>query len=92
MDKKCPPLCEIVHNLVARCLANEKLFMDVPRLRVVSEPQLQASARATATPDLSNVCDLHHSSQPRRVPNPLGEARDQTCILMDIVGFVSAAP
>ena len=29
------------------------------------------------------VCDLHHSSLPRRIPYPLSEARDQTSILMD---------
>ena len=35
------------------------------------------------TPDLSHVCDLHHSSQQHRILNPLSEARDQTCVLMD---------
>ena len=25
---------------------------------------------------------LHHSSQPRRIPDPLSESRDQTCILI----------
>ena len=30
------------------------------------------------TPDLSRVCDLHHSSWQRQVLNPLSEARDQT--------------
>ena len=37
------------------------LHMEVPRLGVLSELQLLAYARATATPDLSRVCDLHHS-------------------------------
>ena len=32
--------------------------------------------------DLSHVCDLHHSSSQRRIPNPLSKARDQTCNLM----------
>ena len=36
-----------------------------------------------ATPDLSGVCKLHHSSRPCWIPDPLSEARDQTCILMD---------
>ena len=31
----------------------------------------------------SHVCDLHHSSWQWWVLNPLSEARDQTCILMD---------
>ena len=35
--------------------------MDVPRLGVESELQLPAYAIATAMPDLSHVCDLHHS-------------------------------
>ena len=33
--------------------------------------------------DLSRICNLHHSSQPRRIFNPLSKARDRTCILMD---------
>ena len=42
-----------------------------------------AYARAIATPDLSHVCDLHHSTHQRQIPDPLNEARDQTHILMD---------
>ena len=34
-------------------------------------------------PDLSCICDLHHSSQQHRILNPLSKARDQTYILMD---------
>ena len=34
-------------------------------------------------PDPSRMFDLHHSSQQCRTLNPLSEARDQTCILMD---------
>ena len=55
----------------------------VPRLGVESELQLPAYAAATATPDLSCVCDLHHSSQQRQILNPLRDARDQTCVLMN---------
>ena len=36
--------------------------MDVPRLGVKSEQQLQAYIIATATQDLSCLCDRHHSS------------------------------
>ena len=32
--------------------------------------------------DPSHVCNLHHSSGQRWIPNPLSEARDGTCILM----------
>ena len=41
--------------------------------------------------DPSLVCDLHHSTQQQRIPDPLNKARDQTCILMDI-RFISIAP
>uniref|UniRef100_A0A8D0QRP6 Origin recognition complex subunit 2 n=1 Tax=Sus scrofa TaxID=9823 RepID=A0A8D0QRP6_PIG len=57
--------------------------MEVPRLGVESELQLPAYTTATGMPDPSGVCDLHHSSQQRQILNPLSEARDQTCILMD---------
>ena len=56
--------------------------MEVPRLAVNSE--LQLPDHTTATPqDLSCVYDLHHSSQQRRIFNPLSKARDQICILTD---------
>ena len=57
--------------------------MEVPRLGVKSELQLLAYATATATRNLSHVCDLPHSLQQNRIPHPLSEARDQTHILMD---------
>ena len=57
--------------------------MEVPRLGGESDLQLPAYAAATATLDLSHVCNLHHSSGPHWILNPLNEARDQTCILMD---------
>ena len=41
------------------------------------------TATATAMPDLSCICNLHHSSWQHRVLNPLSEARDQTHVLMD---------
>ena len=52
--------------------------MEVPRLGVESDPQPQAYARATAMPDPSCLCDLHHSSLRRRILSPLIKARDQT--------------
>ena len=57
--------------------------IEIPRLGVQSELQLPAYARATATQDPSRVCDLHHSSQQHRILNPLGKARDRTCVPMD---------
>ena len=56
--------------------------MEVPRVGVQSELLLPAYARATATPDLSLVCDLHHSSWQYRILNWLSEARDRTRNLM----------
>ena len=65
--------------------------MEVPRLRVESELQMPAYTTATATPDPSFVCDLHHSSWQHWILNPLSKARDQTHILTHI-RFVCAEP
>ena len=43
----------------------------------------QLPATATATWDLSHICDLHHSSWQPLILNPLSQARDRTRILMD---------
>ena len=56
--------------------------MEVPRLGVKSELHLLAYTTATATQDLSSICDLHHSSQQRWILNPQSKARDQTYNLM----------
>ena len=56
---------------------------EVPRLGVQLELQSPAYTTATETRDPSRVCDLHHSSRHCWILNPLNEARDQTCILMD---------
>ena len=53
--------------------------MEVPRLGVKLELQLLAKVML----DPSHVCDLHHNSWQRRIPDPLNEARDQTHTLMD---------
>ena len=55
--------------------------MEVPRLGVESELQLLAYVTATATPDLSCVCDPHQTQQ-CQILNPLSEARDRTCVPM----------
>ena len=57
--------------------------MEILRLEVKLELQILAHATATATQDLSCVCELYHSSQQCQILNPLSEARDQTHILMD---------
>ena len=58
--------------------------MEVPRLGVKLELQVPDYTTATETRDLSRICNLHHSSQQHRIPNPLSEARDRTHILVDI--------
>ena len=57
--------------------------MEVPRLGVESKLQLPATATATAMPDPSPVCNLHHSSWQHWILNPMSEATDRTRILMD---------
>ena len=66
--------------------------VQVPRLGAESERKLPAFAIATATPDLSCVCDLYYSSQQHWIPNPLSRARDRTHFPMDAIGFITAEP
>ena len=56
--------------------------VEVSILGVKSELQLLAYATGIAMRDPRCVCDLHHSSQQCRIPDPLSKARDQTCILV----------
>ena len=57
--------------------------IEIPRLGIESELQLPAYTTATATQDLSSICDLYHSSEQCRILNPLSRVRDQTRILKD---------
>ena len=57
--------------------------MEIPRLGIELELQLPAYTTATATPDLSCICNVHHSSQQCWILNLLSEARDETSQLMD---------
>ena len=57
--------------------------MEVPRLEVESELQLLASATVAAMPDLSRICNLHCSLWQSQKLNPLSEARNRTCTLVD---------
>ena len=66
--------------------------MEVPRLGVELESQLPAYATATATQDLSFICNLHHSPWQCQILNPLSKARDQTSSSWMLVRFVSAEP
>ena len=51
---------------------------EVPRLGVASELEPPAYTTATAVPHPSRICNLHHSSRPRRILHPLSEPRDRT--------------
>ena len=53
--------------------------VEVPRLRVQSEPEWPTYTTATADP--SHTCDLHHRSRQHQILNPLSKARDGTCNL-----------
>ena len=69
--------------LVFAFLGRYSRRMEVPRLGVELELQLPAYTTATAMPDPSRSCNLHHSSQQCWILNPLSKAGDRTCILMD---------
>ena len=64
-------------------LGPRQWHMEVPRLGVESDLQLPDYTTATATPDLSHICNLRHSSQQYWILNPLRGARDGTHILTD---------
>ena len=57
--------------------------MEVPRLGVECELQLQAYTTATATPEPSHIGNLCYQLRQHQILNPLNEARVQTHILMD---------
>ena len=50
--------------------------MEVPKLGIELELQLQAFAATTEMQDRSRVGDKHYSSWERQILNPLSEARD----------------
>ena len=43
-----------------------------------------AYTTATATRDPSRICNPSHSSQQRRILNPLSKGRDRACVLTDV--------
>ena len=65
--------------------------MEVPRLGVESQLQPLAYARATATPDPSQVCNLHHSSWQHQSFNPLRPGI-KLATSWFLVRFVSSEP
>ena len=67
----------LVFNFSIFCFLELHLrHMEVPRLGVELELQLLAYTTASATQDLSHICDLHLSLQQHQILNPLSEARD----------------
>jgi len=70
----------ILHYFLKMCLfcflGPHLWHMEVARIGVKSELELPAYTTATAMPDLSCVCDLHHSSWQCWILNPLSKGRD----------------
>ena len=58
-------------------------LVEVPRPGVELELQLPVYTTAPTMPDPSPVCDLHHTSCQHWILDPLKEARDWICILVD---------
>ena len=67
-------------------------YMEVPRLGVQLELLLLAYARATAMPDLSCVCNLHHSSWQHQILNLLSGSEIQPASSWTLIWFISAEP
>ena len=75
--------CLYLYTLFLLFLGPHLQHMEDPKLGVKSELLLPAYTTATATQDLSRVCDLHHSSRQCQILNPLSKARDGALMLMD---------
>ena len=82
--KKLPTKGDSCTFLLFLFLGPHLRHMEVPRLGVESELQLPAYITATAMWDLSHVCNLHYSSWPCQILNPLSDAKDGTHILIHI--------
>ena len=74
-------LCYFISFIFLYFLGLHPWHMEVPRQGF--ELELWRLAYTTATPDLSCVCEPHHSVQQCWIFNPLSDARDWTCILTD---------
>ena len=65
--------------------------MEVPRLGVLSELYLPAYATATAMPDPSCICSLHHNSQQCRILWPTEQGMEPEYSWIPL-GFFTAEP
>ena len=73
-------------------LGPQPRHMEAPRLVVELELQPLSYATATAMPDPSCICDLHHTSRQHWILNPLSEAKDRTLSSWILVRSVSTEP
>ena len=76
--------CLSKRSSVYLLIANSQLILPPYKFVLCFELELQLPPYtiATAMPDPSHICDLHHSSRQHRILK-LIEARDRTHILMD---------
>ena len=65
--------------------------MEVSRLGVKSAVAAGYTI-ATAMPDLSGICDLHHSSQQHQTLNPLRKTGFEPASSWILIGFITAEP
>ena len=77
------PLYPYTHTYIHFLFRATPTVYGSSQTRIKSELQLPACTTTTATPDLSCVCNLNHSSWQHWIFNPLSKARDQTFIIMD---------
>ena len=92
--------CMLYAYLPAKVYIKERLFiylfifvflgqhswhMEVPS-------QDRGQTTATAMPDPSHVCNLHHSSRQHQILNPLSKARDKPASSWMLVRFISPEP
>ena len=68
------------------------LHMEVPGLGVELQLPLLAYTTATATPDLSHICNLHHSSRRCQILNPLRGPGMEPMSSWILIGVISAEP
>ena len=64
------------------CISNLYFFSGL-HPRYMEVPRLVTYTTATATLDPSPVCNLSTARGNAKILNPLREARDQTCVLVD---------
>ena len=91
-------LLKLLNNLICILFCYfRKCFLSFPFLFFRATPTAYIGSQArgwigavaaslcysTAMWHLIHVCNLHHSSQQGWIPDPLSEARDRICLLMD---------